>query len=396
MLLMLLMLVCVRETKGNGAVEAAFVKRLCSVKQRCRLIQNEAVPGDVRSKDPKSFAAPLIPGTKRENHQRQTIIRSQGCHDTCVQQPTHQTSLHHSNTLLLLLIPIPTMSTMTSSKRWTLLLVDVQKDFHPPHGSLAIPKADEDAARIAAFIRQHGAKIDRIVATLDSHHKLHIANPCAWQDPVSGKPPPPFTLIHHDDIVKGKWVPHPKIELHPKELTAFPHVKSMKEYVLEYTKALEAKGRFVLCIWPEHCLIGTDGHAVVDTVREAMNEWSNKTGRSPEFVHKGMNNYTEMYSALEAEVVTNDETGLNKELMASMRTSEALLVCGQAMSHCVNYTLRDIVQHWDDADGTTTDKKPIFLLTDCGSAVPSFEAAATTFEKDMGLAGVTLCKSTDF
>jgi hypothetical protein len=24
-----------------------------------------------------------------------------------------------------------------------------------------------------------------------------------------------------------------------------------------------------------------------------------------------------------------------------------LLICGQAMSHCVNYTTRDIIEHWD-------------------------------------------------
>jgi nicotinamidase/pyrazinamidase len=66
-------------------------------------------------------------------------------------------------------------TTPRATTKTTLLLVDVQNDFHPG-GSLAIPTADEDARRIAALITQHGDKIHRIVATLDSHLKLHIAH----------------------------------------------------------------------------------------------------------------------------------------------------------------------------------------------------------------------------
>ena len=35
-----------------------------------------------------------------------------------------------------------------------------------------------------------------------------------------------------------------------------------------------------------------------------------------------------------------------------------LLICGQAMSHCVNYTTRDIMDHWDKAMGA------LVVLTD--------------------------------
>ena len=279
-----------------------------------------------------------------------------------------------------------------TDKRLTLLLVDVQKDFHPG-GSLAIPSANDDAERIAAFIKKHSSKIDRIVATMDSHHKLHIAHPQVWEDPVTGEQPAPFTQIRHDDIKNGKWKPKDSIDLNKMVVSKYGNIASLQEYTLEYTKSLETKGRFVLCVWPEHCLIGTPGHSMVDNVRAAIDEWSIATGKSPEFVHKGMNNFTEMYSVLEAEVPTHDETSFNKKLMESLQSSEALLVCGQAMSHCVNYTLRGIVNHWDEG------KKPIssiYLLTDCASAVPTFEKAAEEFQHDMKEAGVTLCTSEDF
>ena len=51
-----------------------------------------------------------------------------------------------------------------------LLIIDPQVDFHPPHGTLAVPGAQEDSDRTAAFIREHMDDIGEIFVTLDSHH----------------------------------------------------------------------------------------------------------------------------------------------------------------------------------------------------------------------------------
>jgi nicotinamidase-related amidase len=128
----------------------------------------------------------------------------------------------------------------------------------------------------------------------------------------------------------------------------------------------------------------------VGSISQAISEWSEATGRSVEWVLKGQNILTEMYSAMAADVPVSQATAFNEPLHASLLQSERLLVCGQAMSHCVNYTVRDIVDHWP------TDKtSQIFLLTDCSSAVPGFEAAAETFQKDMEAAGVVLQQSSN-
>lgn len=278
----------------------------------------------------------------------------------------------------------------------TLLLIDVQKDFHPG-GSLAIPTADDDANRVAQLIQTHGSKIDRVVATLDSHHKLHIAHPCFWLD-AKGSHPSPFTIISHDDVINGTWQPRSTLALSPGDLTVFQVASKgdegatldLLEYAKEYTKRLEAKGRFQLCIWPEHCLIGTDGHAMVENIREALNDWSDATGGSIEFVWKGQNLLTEMYSALEADVPVSKETSFNQALQESLLESRKLLVCGQAMSHCVNYTLRDIVDKWPKER-----RNEITLLTDCASAVPGFEKAAEEFQEDMKKAGIRLATAAE-
>ena len=279
----------------------------------------------------------------------------------------------------------------------TLLLIDCQQDFHPG-GSLAIPTALDDAHRISTLIRENASKLHRIVATMDSHQKLHIAHPSFWWSSDGTRHPDPFTIISADDIQHGVWKPRTDLPLHGREIVTavdsayFEDIETIKDelghfdvtkFAMEYARRLEARGRFQICIWPEHCLIGSPGHALVDSIREALDEWSEVTGRSVEWIFKGENILTEMYSALEADVAISKDTAFNDSFHTSLMQSDRLFVCGQAMSHCVNYTLRDVVAKWK-VDETSR----ICLLTDCASAVPGFESSATKFVNDMKEQGV--------
>lgn len=165
-----------------------------------------------------------------------------------------------------------------------LLVIDQQVDFHPG-GSLAIPTANEDAARIAGFITKHAAKLTQVVLTLDSHQRYHIAHGVFWED-KDGESPATFTLITSKDVESGVWK---------------PRNPALKDYVIEYTKSLERSGKFTLCIWPEHCLMGTPGHNIVPDVREAALEWTRQSQKPVNYVMKGSNSFTEHYSALKAE-----------------------------------------------------------------------------------------------
>jgi nicotinamidase-related amidase len=288
----------------------------------------------------------------------------------------------------------------------TLLLIDVQKDFHPG-GSLAIASAGDDADRIAQFIETHAERLDRIVCTLDSHLKLHLAHPGFWYDQNYQNHPSPFTIISADDIRKGVWKPRKDLRIPVGSIdpAIFPATTAIEyddihqtldltKYCIEYAERLESAGRFQICIWPEHCLMGSPGHGFVDRVRIALDHWSETTGRSVEIIHKGQNILTEMYSALAADVPLTRETAMNTELRTSLLSSGTLLVCGQALSHCVNYTVRDIVDGAVGSDRTTTNNN-IIVLTDCSSPVPGFEKAAECFCDDMKKAGVRFQKSTD-
>ena len=253
-----------------------------------------------------------------------------------------------------------------------LVIIDPQVDFHEG-GSLGINGATDDSTRIAAFIRKNIDKIDNIFVTLDTHHRLHIAHAVCWTNPM-GDSPDPFTLIKHEDIEKGNWVPRDS---------------SLLEYAKYYTKALEKKGRFVLCIWPEHCLIGTPGHAVVPVLTEAINEWISKRMRTVNYVMKGTNCMTEMYSALAAEVPIPDDpsTSMDPALVRRLNKFEKVFICGEAKSHCVNYTMRDIESVWEHP------RDRLVLLDDCTTAVAGFEASGEEFVKDMLEKGCTVTKA---
>jgi len=286
----------------------------------------------------------------------------------------------------------------------TLLLIDVQNDFHPG-GSLAIKSADEDAKRIADIIRRGienptSPLITRLVATMDSHHKLHIAHATFWVND-DNEHPPPFTIITSSDIEKGIWKPRKNLKLPVRNQLVKPlYFKQAKydidgnlkllEYCIEYTRLLEEKGKFKLCIWPEHCLIGTKGHQIVDQVSTCMTDWSDKTGGSIEWVMKGENLLTEMYSALAAEVPITAQTDYNIPLLHSLKKSDRLLIVGQAMSHCVNYTTRDIVERWPK-----NELHKIRVITDCMSPVEGFQKEADQFLNFLEHYGIRTCSAED-
>jgi nicotinamidase-related amidase len=255
-----------------------------------------------------------------------------------------------------------------------LLIIDPQNDFHEG-GALAVPGAAKDSKRIIDLLNNQGGAIDRIVVTLDTHHEMHIAHSSFWVG-TDGTEPAPFTTISAADISAGKW------SAKQKELSKWSY---------EYAKQLEAGGRFKLCIWPTHCLLGTEGHAVYAPLAAALNSWAARRSRAITWVLKGQNNRTEMYSALKAEVEIPDDpsTRLNLELVSVLSRHSKIICCGQALSHCVNYTVRDLVSAWPK----TRSPADIVVLSDGSSAVPGFEEAADQFNRDMSNAGVTFSLS---
>lgn len=244
-----------------------------------------------------------------------------------------------------------------------LFIIDPQADFHKG-GSLAVPGAEEDSARIAQMIENNKDSISQITVTLDSHLKLHIANPYFWHN-ENKEHPPPFTSITEQDIKEGKWKP------------ARP---ALLKHALAYANALEKGKRYTLMVWPEHCLIGTPGHNVVEPLNAALQSWSGHNLDVVQYVNKGSCPLVEMYSGLKAdmELPGVKDTQLNKGLIARLLQADRLIVCGQALSHCVQFTMRDLLENWP-----ANRFKDVILLSDGSSPVSGFETHGTDFHKDL-------------
>ena len=194
-------------------------------------------------------------------------------------------------------------------RKTSLFIIDPQVDFHPG-GSLAVPGADKDSLKIANMIKKNKHFIHEIFVSMDSHYPCHIAHAVFWVN-SDGKHPDPFTVIRYVDIKNGVW--------RPQEDTA-----EMMDWCLEYVKALERKGRMKLTIWPQHCIIGSKGHCIVPAINEALQEWAAYSHRPVTYIMKGQNCRTEMYSALEAEVVDplDQSTALNNEVLSLLRVAD--------------------------------------------------------------------------
>ncbi|MEG0045708.1 MAG: cysteine hydrolase [Comamonas sp.] len=243
--------------------------------------------------------------------------------------------------------------------------------------SLPVAGAHADMQRLASWIAAQGEKLGLITLTLDSHQSYDIAHPAFWQQ-RDGSAVTPFTQITAAQVRSGDFAPRSNAEL---------------QRTLAYLDQLEAQGSYTLMVWPLHCEIGSWGHGVHASVLSACRQWQDLQHRAVRHVFKGMNPWTEHYSAIRAEVpdAQDPETGLNTALLAQLRDSSQLVIAGEASSHCVRATTEHIVDNWGSDDFSR-----IVLLTDCMSPVGGFEAAHTAFLQRMHAIGVRCETSASF
>lgn len=265
-----------------------------------------------------------------------------------------------------------------------LLIIDPQNDFMDINGAtLPVPGAVADMQRVAALIDRIGTKLTDIHVTLDSHRLIDIAHPAWWMD-QNGNPPAPFTIITPDDVETGIWK---------------ARNPAFQARTLEYVRALAAGGKYPLCIWPPHCLIGSLGHNVQEDLNAALQRWSEKEFAMVDYVTKGSNPWTEHYGALMAEVpdLSDPGTAINTGFLTMLAEADIVAVVGEALSHCVKETVTQIA----DNIGEEHIKK-FQILTDCASPVPAipggpdFPAIAEDWLKEMERRGMTLTTSDKF
>ena len=285
------------------------------------------------------------------------------------------------------------------TKTW-LMLIDVQNTFCIPGFELYVAGrsglgAVEDNARLCEFIYHNLGNITHITATMDTHLTMQVFHAIFFVD-NDGNHPAPYTDIHASELRAGKWRFNPALA---PELGIAPEYG--QEMMIHYAEELEKRGKYALTIWPYHAMLGGIGHALVSSVGEAIFFHSVTRLAQTDIVIKGDTPFTENYSVIGPEVLTGPmgETlgTYDQRFIEKLQQFDRLIVAGQAKSHCVAWTVSDLLEDINAVDPELAKK--VYLLEDCSSpvvvpgVVDHTDAADAAYER-FAKAGMHLIKST--
>ncbi|CAN6605415.1 nicotinamidase [Trichomonascus vanleenenianus] len=185
------------------------------------------------------------------------------------------------------------MSNGAKECRAALIVVDVQEDFLPPHGSLAVPNGRRVIPVLNRLLELDSWAVT--VGTMDFHPDNH----CSFAANCSAEGTP---------------------AVRPFDTVTFKNPESPEQSTQQ-------------TVWPKHCVQGTHGAEVPDTLnKRKMDAW----------VHKGEQCDREFYSGFE-DVWGSAKTDLDKILRAAGVTD--VYIGGLALDFCVYHTAVDAVKY---------------------------------------------------
>lgn len=280
------------------------------------------------------------------------------------------------------------------------MLVDVQNTFCIPGFELYVAGrsgtgAVDDNRRLCEFIYRNLGAITQVTATMDTHHAMQIFH-AIFLVGENGEHPAPYTNVSAGDVRTGKWRFNPTLADH-----FGISVEQGQERLQHYVNELEEAGKYSLTIWPYHAMLGGIGHALVSSVEEALFFHSIARLSPPHFEIKGDRAFTEHYSVIGPEVERGprgEKLGEhNDKFIEKLKQVDRLVIAGQAKSHCVAWTISDLLSDLRQEDPVLAQK--IYLLEDCSSPVvvpgADYTEQADAAYARFAQAGMHLVKSTD-
>lgn len=295
--------------------------------------------------------------------------------------------------------------------RICLILVDVQNTFCIPDFELFVggrsgTGAVDDNRRLTEFIYRNLNLITEIAPTMDTHQAMQIFHSVFFIND-RGEHPEPYTLISEDDIREGRWRFNKKLTHDLSFSQDF-----IERHVLHYAEKLKRSAKYELTVWPYHAMLGGIGHALVSSVEEALFFHTMARLSQPDIHVKGDNPLTEHYSVLAPEVSTGPDgeplalrsetlfqkPGTSYAIFHKLIDYDAVIIAGQAKSHCVAWTISDLLDSVAARDMKLTDK--IYILEDCMTPIVVPGVVDYTDETDRSFekfreAGVHIVSSAD-
>jgi nicotinamidase-related amidase len=200
---------------------------------------------------------------------------------------------------------------------------------------------------------------------MDTHQAMQIFHAVYLVNDQGGHPDP-FTLVSVEDIERGRWRFDPEVG---RSLGI--DAEQGQRHLLHYTRSLSETGKYSLTIWPYHSMLGGIGHALVPAVEEAIFFHTIARYSQADFRVKGHNPLTEHYSVLGPEVTLGPDgreiAGKDTELFDRLSRFDAVVIAGQAKSHCVAWTIDDLLRSALEQNRRLASK--VYLLEDCSSPV---------------------------
>jgi len=286
------------------------------------------------------------------------------------------------------------------TRSW-LMLIDAQNTFCIPDFELYVGGrsgrgAVDDNGRLCEFIYRNLGGITHITASMDTHKAMQVFHAVFFID-KDGEHPAPYTDIHIGDLRDGKWTFNPALASQFSIAPAYG-----QQMMIHYAEELEKKGKYALTIWPYHAMLGGIGHALVSSIEEALFFHSIARNTQYDIEIKGDKPFTENYSIIGPEVLTGpmgETLGThNQKFIEQLQQFDNLIIAGQAKSHCVAWTVQDLLNDINAIDPALAKK--VYLLEDCSSpvvvpgVVDHTDAADAAYAR-FAEAGMNVVKSVD-
>ena len=300
------------------------------------------------------------------------------------------------------------------ARRTCLIAVDVQNTFCIPGFELYVggrsgTGAVDDNRRLCAFIYRNLGRLTRIVPTMDTHRAMQIFHGVFLVD-ADGNHPPPYTLVTAEDVAGGRWRVNPDVAGEVARVVASDtpgageaiDAAYLQRHLEHYTRSLADSGKYALTVWPYHSMLGGIGHALVPAVEAAIFFHAIARSSQPDVHIKGSHPLTEHYSVLGPEVAHGPDGQLlsrrSGAFLQLAREFDAVIVAGQAKSHCVAWTIADLLAELSAHDASMVGK--VYLLEDCSSPVVvpgviDYTKAADEAFRRFANAGMHVVRSTE-
>ncbi|MFH0873438.1 MAG: isochorismatase [Candidatus Komeilibacteria bacterium] len=289
----------------------------------------------------------------------------------------------------------------SDNPRICLMPIDCQNTFCLPDFELFVGGqsgrgAIDDNIRLCQFIYHNLGLITEIDPTMDTHTAMQIFHPIFWVNDAGGHPIGNQTMISLADVENGTWKVNPAVA----KSVGWDYLR-LRQHTLHYVQKLTQGGRYSLMVWTYHAMLGGIGHALASSVEEALFFHAIARNSQTGFEIKGGNPLTENYSVLRPEVLDSPFGPIaekNARFIEKLLSYDMIIIAGQAKSHCVAWTIDDLLNEIMTQDPALVKK--VYLLEDCTSPVVipgiiDFTDQANAAFKKFQDAGMHVVRSTD-